>query len=89
VRLKVEIDFPNDFYVDTLTRTETQRLIRGRLQDAVDNEFPVAPIGTVSVVSVVVTDFINRRLPLHDSCVICRNEGRHPASRPHVMDGQE
>lgn len=28
-------------------------------------------------------------LPLHDSCVICNNEGRHSVDRPHVYEGQE
>lgn len=27
-------------------------------------------------------------LLLDQSCVICRNEGRHEAARPHVKDGQ-
>ena len=30
-----------------------------------------------------------RLLPLHGGCVICQNEGRHEAARPHVMEGQE
>lgn len=28
-------------------------------------------------------------LPRRKDCVICQNEGRHEAGRPHVMEGQE
>ena len=46
------IDMPDDFWLSTLQPNALERVVLGRLQDALDNEFSKAPYGLVTIAAI-------------------------------------
>lgn len=50
MRIKIEIEMPDDFLVATLTDAQRNEALARRFQNALDREYPYARMGTVAIV---------------------------------------
>lgn len=52
MRLAIIVEFPDDFYVDTLPPERRLEEIRKRMSNAFDHEWPYAKMGSVKIESI-------------------------------------